>query len=85
MESNSRSKFKKICVFCGSNPGHRKVFSDAAIDLGNELVSLDSSILSDLGSIRDLCISSYPQLCCHKVPNFLQTMLIFWYCWCFFY
>lgn len=40
MESNSRSgnKFKKICVFCGSNPGHRRVFSDAAIDLGNELV-----------------------------------------------
>lgn len=42
MESNNRSKFKRICVFCGSNPGHRKVFSDAAIDLGNELVSLDS-------------------------------------------
>lgn len=41
MESNSRSQFKRICVFCGSNPGHRKVFSDAAIDLGNELVSLD--------------------------------------------
>ncbi|XP_022140757.1 cytokinin riboside 5'-monophosphate phosphoribohydrolase LOG8 isoform X1 [Momordica charantia] len=36
-ESNSKSKFKRVCVFCGSNSGHRKVFSDAALDLGNEL------------------------------------------------
>jgi hypothetical protein len=27
-------------VFCGSNSGHIKVFSDAAIELGNELVCL---------------------------------------------
>ncbi|KAH7574394.1 hypothetical protein JRO89_XS03G0290900 [Xanthoceras sorbifolium] len=33
-----RSKFKRVCVFCGSNSGHRKVFSDASLDLGNELV-----------------------------------------------
>ncbi|KAK6912830.1 LOG family [Dillenia turbinata] len=39
MEGSSRSsKFKRVCVFCGSNSGHRKVFSDAAIDLGNELI-----------------------------------------------
>lgn len=30
--------FKKICVFCGSNSGYRKIFSDAALDLGRELV-----------------------------------------------
>lgn len=30
--------FKKICVFCGSNSGNRKIFSDAALDLGRELV-----------------------------------------------
>lgn len=40
MENNARSKFNRICVFCGSNQGHRKVFSDAAIELGNELVGL---------------------------------------------
>lgn len=40
MESNTRSKFNRICVFCGSNAGHRKVFSDAAVELGNELVGL---------------------------------------------
>lgn len=27
-------------MFCGSNSGHRKVFSDAALELGNELVCL---------------------------------------------
>ncbi|KAH0642304.1 hypothetical protein KY290_033904 [Solanum tuberosum] len=51
MENNSRSKFKKICVFCGSNPGHRKVFSDAAIDLGNELVSRKIDLVYGGGSV----------------------------------
>ncbi|KAL9675888.1 hypothetical protein QQ045_004096 [Rhodiola kirilowii] len=37
-EIDSMSKFKKICVFCGSNSGNRDVFSDAALDLGNEMV-----------------------------------------------
>ncbi|KAK8938574.1 putative cytokinin riboside 5'-monophosphate phosphoribohydrolase LOGL1 [Platanthera zijinensis] len=32
------SRFKTICVFCGSNSGNRAVFSDAALDLGRELV-----------------------------------------------
>ncbi|XP_051113584.1 cytokinin riboside 5'-monophosphate phosphoribohydrolase LOG8-like [Andrographis paniculata] len=30
--------FKRVCVFCGSNLGYRKIFSDAALDLGQELV-----------------------------------------------
>ncbi|XP_060208515.1 cytokinin riboside 5'-monophosphate phosphoribohydrolase LOG8 [Lycium barbarum] len=52
MESNSnRSNFKKICVFCGSNPGHRKVFSDAAIDLGNELVNRKIDLVYGGGSV----------------------------------
>lgn len=38
-EGHPRSKFKRLCVFCGSNSGNREVFSDAAIQLGNELVS----------------------------------------------
>lgn len=38
-EGNTRgSKFKRVCVFCGSNFGNRQVFSDAAIELGDELV-----------------------------------------------
>ncbi|XP_059278592.1 putative cytokinin riboside 5'-monophosphate phosphoribohydrolase LOG9 isoform X2 [Lycium ferocissimum] len=35
----SMGNFKKICVFCGSNSGNRKIFSDAALDLGTELIS----------------------------------------------
>lgn len=68
-ESNSKSKFKRVCVFCGSNSGHRKVFSDAALDLGNELVSffyiLDcdcvscSSLIALLG---DVPLFSYPTI-----------------------
>ncbi|RZR88764.1 hypothetical protein BHM03_00016395 [Ensete ventricosum] len=38
MGDETRSKFKRICVFCGSNSGNRTVFSDAALDLGRELV-----------------------------------------------
>ncbi|CAA0838412.1 Cytokinin riboside 5-monophosphate phosphoribohydrolase LOG8 [Striga hermonthica] len=53
MTSNSRAdgKFKKICVFCGSNPGYRKIFSDAAIDLGNELVNRNISLIYGGGSV----------------------------------
>lgn len=40
MEGNTSGKFKRICVFCGSNYGHREVFRIAAAELGNELVGL---------------------------------------------
>ncbi|GER32097.1 cytokinin riboside 5'-monophosphatephosphoribohydrolase LOG8 [Striga asiatica] len=53
MASNSKadSKFKRICVFCGSNQGYRKIFSDAAIDLGNELVNRNISLIYGGGSV----------------------------------
>ena len=35
-----RSKFKKICVFCGSRSGYKAIFSEAALDLGKELVQI---------------------------------------------
>ena len=31
-------KFKRVCVYCGSHSGNRKIFSDAALDLGTEMV-----------------------------------------------
>lgn len=34
------SKFKRICVFCGSSQGKKSSYQDAAIELGNELVQL---------------------------------------------
>ena len=39
-------KFKRVCVFCGSNSGNRKIFGDAALDLGRELVCTLSLSLS---------------------------------------
>lgn len=32
------SKFKTICVFCGSSQGKKRSYQDAAIELGMELV-----------------------------------------------
>ncbi|CAI0452981.1 unnamed protein product [Linum tenue] len=31
------SKFKRVCVFCGSSPGKKTSYKDAAIELGREL------------------------------------------------
>ncbi|XP_075078361.1 cytokinin riboside 5'-monophosphate phosphoribohydrolase LOG8-like isoform X2 [Nicotiana tabacum] len=44
-------KLKKICVFCGSNSGNRKIFSDAALDLGRELVERKMDLVYGGGSI----------------------------------
>ncbi|KAL3617617.1 hypothetical protein CASFOL_037938 [Castilleja foliolosa] len=51
--NNSRGdcKFKKICVFCGSNPNYRKIFSDAAIDLENEMVNRKINLVYGGGSV----------------------------------
>eukprot|EP01018_Ginkgo_biloba_P037934 Gb_24266 [translate_table: standard] len=40
MEGSSRinKRFRRICVFCGSSSGNKSIFSDAALDLGKELV-----------------------------------------------
>ncbi|KAL4302078.1 hypothetical protein GQ457_10G017520 [Hibiscus cannabinus] len=46
-----RSKFKRVCVFCGSNFGHRRIFSDAAIDLGNQLVKRKIDLVYGGGSV----------------------------------
>ncbi|KAI4316509.1 hypothetical protein L6164_024489 [Bauhinia variegata] len=45
------SKFKRVCVFCGSNSGNRQVFSDAAVELGNELVRKKIDLVYGGGSV----------------------------------
>lgn len=35
-----KSKFKSVCVFCGSSIGKRDCYRDAAIELAQELVKL---------------------------------------------
>lgn len=49
--SSNSTKFKKICVFCGSHPGNRKVFGDAALQLGDELVQRKIDLVYGGGSI----------------------------------
>ncbi|XP_009587160.1 cytokinin riboside 5'-monophosphate phosphoribohydrolase LOG1-like [Nicotiana tomentosiformis] len=46
-----QSKFKKICVFCGSSPGKKSSYKDAAVELGKELVSRNIDLVYGGGSI----------------------------------
>ncbi len=39
MMSTDHSVFRRICVFCGSSSGNKKVYIDAAVELGSEFVS----------------------------------------------
>ncbi|KAI4379649.1 hypothetical protein MLD38_005921 [Melastoma candidum] len=47
----SGSRFKRVCVFCGSNSGRRKVFADAAFELGDELVKRKIDLVYGGGSV----------------------------------
>ncbi|KAJ6934771.1 hypothetical protein NC651_009692 [Populus alba x Populus x berolinensis] len=44
-------KFKSVCVFCGSKSGNKRIFSDAALDLGRELVERKMDLVYGGGSI----------------------------------
>ncbi|KAF7810744.1 cytokinin riboside 5'-monophosphate phosphoribohydrolase LOG5-like [Senna tora] len=46
-----RSRFKRVCVFCGSSTGKRNCYRDAAIELGQELVSRGLDLVYGGGSI----------------------------------
>lgn len=45
-EIKQQSRFKRICVFCGSSPGNKTGYKDAAIELGKELVTSHSHVSS---------------------------------------
>ncbi|KAL5788953.1 hypothetical protein ACOSP7_005902 [Xanthoceras sorbifolium] len=45
------SRFKTVCVFCGSSTGKRNCYSDAAIDLAQELVDRRLDLVYGGGSI----------------------------------
>ncbi|KAK4392164.1 Cytokinin riboside 5'-monophosphate phosphoribohydrolase LOG3 [Sesamum angolense] len=45
------SKFKRICVFCGSSQGKKSSYQEAAIQLGNVLVSRNIDLVYGGGSI----------------------------------
>nr|QGK85621.1 LOG5 [Narcissus tazetta subsp. chinensis] len=45
------SRFKRVCVFCGSSPGNKQSYQLAAIELGRELVKRDIDLVYGGGSI----------------------------------
>lgn len=38
--STSKSRFGRICVFCGSCSGRKDIFTNEALNLGRELVDI---------------------------------------------
>ncbi|XP_021730774.1 cytokinin riboside 5'-monophosphate phosphoribohydrolase LOG1-like [Chenopodium quinoa] len=46
-----QSKFRRICVFCGSSQGKKTSYQEAAIELGKELVSRNIDLVYGGGSI----------------------------------
>ncbi|XP_058072722.1 probable cytokinin riboside 5'-monophosphate phosphoribohydrolase LOGL10 [Magnolia sinica] len=49
--SERRSRFRRICVFCGSRPGYSPAFSDAALELGKQLVERKINLVYGGGSV----------------------------------
>ncbi|CAN4093964.1 unnamed protein product [Withania somnifera] len=45
------SRFKRICVFCGSSPGKKHSYQLAAIQLGNQLVERNIDLVYGGGSV----------------------------------
>ncbi|KAK4480881.1 hypothetical protein RD792_011756 [Penstemon davidsonii] len=50
-EENKSSKFKRICVFCGSSSGKKASYPEAAIELGKELVERRIDLVYGGGSV----------------------------------
>ncbi|MQL82325.1 hypothetical protein Taro_014805 [Colocasia esculenta] len=46
-----QSKFKRICVFCGSSQGKKRSYQDAAVELGRELVAKNIDLVYGGGSV----------------------------------
>ncbi|XP_042514039.1 cytokinin riboside 5'-monophosphate phosphoribohydrolase LOG1-like [Macadamia integrifolia] len=44
-------KFKRICVYCGSRAGYKSTFSDAALELGKQLVQRKINLIYGGGSV----------------------------------
>ncbi|CAD6263028.1 unnamed protein product [Miscanthus lutarioriparius] len=44
-------RFRRICVFCGSSQGKKKSYQDAAVELGEELVSRNIDLVYGGGSV----------------------------------
>ncbi|KAJ4976747.1 hypothetical protein NE237_001853 [Protea cynaroides] len=50
-EKTVKSRFKQVCVFCGSSTSKKNCYRDAALDLGEELVSRRLNLVYGGGSV----------------------------------
>ncbi|KAK4429478.1 Cytokinin riboside 5'-monophosphate phosphoribohydrolase LOG1 [Sesamum alatum] len=50
-KKEKKSRFKRVCVFCGSSTGKKDCYRDAAIQLGQELVSRSIDLVYGGGSV----------------------------------
>ncbi|GER41833.1 cytokinin riboside 5'-monophosphatephosphoribohydrolase-like [Striga asiatica] len=51
MEKDTKSRFKRICVFCGSSSGKKPSYQQAAIELGKTLVERRIDLVYGGGSV----------------------------------
>ncbi|KAL0309438.1 UNVERIFIED_CONTAM: Cytokinin riboside 5'-monophosphate phosphoribohydrolase LOG7 [Sesamum radiatum] len=51
MEEEKKSRFKRICVFCGSSSGKKPSYQEAAVELGRELVERRIDLVYGGGSV----------------------------------
>ncbi|XP_066399877.1 probable cytokinin riboside 5'-monophosphate phosphoribohydrolase LOGL9 [Miscanthus floridulus] len=50
-KEGSGSRFRRVCVFCGSSSGKRSSYRDAAVELGKELVARKVDLVYGGGSL----------------------------------
>ncbi|KAL5708134.1 Cytokinin riboside 5'-monophosphate phosphoribohydrolase log8 [Ranunculus cassubicifolius] len=50
-QSEKKSKFRTICVFCGSRAGYKSAFSEATLELGKQLVERKINLVYGGGSV----------------------------------
>ncbi|KAL9428198.1 hypothetical protein AB3S75_030227 [Citrus x aurantiifolia] len=48
---DTKSRFKRICVFCGSSSGKKPTYQEAAVELGKELVERKIDLVYGGGSV----------------------------------
>ncbi|XP_010246703.1 PREDICTED: cytokinin riboside 5'-monophosphate phosphoribohydrolase LOG7 [Nelumbo nucifera] len=51
MEEERKSRFRRICVFCGSSSGKKARYQEAAVELGKELVERRIDLVYGGGSV----------------------------------
>lgn len=78
---DTKSRFKRICVFCGSSSGKKPTYQEAAVELGKELVMKFSQIFffSICFSCLFFRIRSFErqsQIFLHFVSGFNQSCIV---------